>query len=81
MWPQKGMDPDMNKDKINKLLQAVGTKADFLLYTTPNGDVRVEILLQDENLWLSQAKIADLFGVERSVVTKHLANIYKESKN
>jgi hypothetical protein len=31
-------------------------------------------------LWLTQAKIADLFGVERSVVTKHLANIYKESE-
>ena len=55
--PRKGVDLDMNKDKINKSLQAVGTKADFLLYTTPNGDVRVEILLQDENLWLSQAKI------------------------
>jgi len=68
----------MNKDIINKSLQVVGTKADFLLYTTPNGEVRVDILLQDENLWLSQAKIADLFGVERSVVTKHLANIYKK---
>ena len=36
--------------------------------------------MQDENLWLTQAKIADLFGVERSVVTKHLANIYKEGE-
>ncbi len=70
----------MDKDKTNKLLQDIDKKTDFLLYTTPNGDVKVEILLQDENLWLSQAKIADLFGVERSVVTKHLANIYKEGE-
>ena len=55
-------------------------ETDFILYTTPNGDVKVEILLQDENLWLTQAKIADLFGVDRSVVTKHLGNIYKEGE-
>lgn len=40
----------MDKYKTNKLHQDIDTKADFLLYTTPNGDVRVEILLQDENL-------------------------------
>ena len=41
------------EDKINKSLKAIDTKTDFLLYTTPNGDVKVEILLQDENLWLT----------------------------
>ncbi|MBI4127302.1 virulence RhuM family protein [Candidatus Peregrinibacteria bacterium] len=49
---------------------------EFLLYTTPNGKVRVEIFLKDENIWLTQAKIAELFGVERSVITKHLQNIF-----
>ena len=49
---------------------------EFLLYTTPNGKVKVEIFLKDENIWLTQAKIAELFGVDRSVVTKHLQNIY-----
>ena len=70
----------MGTNKSNKILQSIGKTTDFLLYTTPNGDVKVEILLQDENLWLPQAKIADLFGVERSVVTKHLTNIYKEGE-
>ena len=50
---------------------------DFLLYTTPNGSVKVEIYLQNENIWLTQQKIADLFGVDRSVVTKHLKNIFE----
>jgi hypothetical protein len=54
--------------------------SEFLLYTTPNGKVKVEIFLKDENLWLSQAKIAELFGVDRSVVTKHLINIYKDEE-
>ncbi|MBI5003649.1 virulence RhuM family protein [Candidatus Kaiserbacteria bacterium] len=53
---------------------------EFLLYTTPNGKVKVEIFLRDENIWLTQAKIAQLFGVERSVVTKHLQNIYNDSE-
>jgi hypothetical protein len=50
---------------------------EFLLYTIPNGKVKVEIFLRDENVWLTQAKIAELFDVERSVVTKHLRNIYE----
>ena len=49
---------------------------EILIYTTPNGNVKVEIYLQNETIWLTQQKIADLFGVDRSVVTKHLANIY-----
>ena len=53
---------------------------EFLLYTTPDGKVKVEILLRDENIWLTQAKIAELFGVERSVVTKHLGKIYQEGE-
>jgi hypothetical protein len=50
---------------------------EILLYTTPNGNVKVEIYLQNETVWLTQQKIDDLFGVERSVVTKHLGNILK----
>jgi hypothetical protein len=53
---------------------------EVLLYTTPNGKVKVEIYLQHETVWLTQQKIADLFGVDRTVVTKHLANIYAEGE-
>ena len=53
---------------------------EILLYTTPNGNVKVEIYLQNENIWLTQQKIADLFGVDRTVVTKHLVNIYGENE-
>ena len=53
---------------------------EILLYTTPNGKVKVEIYLQNETIWLTQQKIADLFGAERSVVTKHFKNIYDEKE-
>ena len=50
---------------------------EVLLYTTPNGNVKVEIYLQDETIWLTQQKIADLFGVQRPAITKHLKNIFE----
>lgn len=49
----------------------------FILYSTPNGEVKLEVLLQEESLWLTQKAIAELFGVDRSVITKHLINIYE----
>ncbi len=47
----------------------------LLLYTAPEGDVRVEVVYQDETVWLTQKSLAELFGVDRTVVTKHLKNI------
>ncbi len=53
---------------------------EILLYTTPNGKVKVEIYLQNETIWLTQQKIADLFGVQRPAVTKHLKNIFESGE-
>ena len=52
---------------------------EILLYTTPNGKVKVEIYLQNETIWLTQDKIAILFGVQRPAITKHLKNIFETS--
>jgi hypothetical protein len=53
---------------------------EFLLYTTPNGKVKLEIFLHNENIWLTQDKIAHLFGVQRPAVTKHLKNIFESGE-
>lgn len=53
---------------------------EILLYNTPNGKVKVEIYLQNETVWLTQQKIAELFGVDRTVVTKHIGNIFKSGE-
>lgn len=66
------------KTKDNPLLAA--ETREIIFYKTDNGDVKVEILLYNENLWLTQAKIAELFGVERPTVTKHLKNIFTEGE-
>ena len=63
--------------KKNKTLPAKNdTFNEFLLYTTPNGQVKVEIFLRNETVWLTQEKMAELFGVDRTVITKHLRNVF-----
>ena len=48
---------------------------EILFYKTENGEVRVEILLFQENLWLTQAKMAELFEVQKTSIFRHLKNI------
>ncbi|MEN8122570.1 MAG: virulence RhuM family protein [Bacteroidota bacterium] len=54
--------------------------SEFLLYTSPNGDVKVEIFFHNENVWLTQERIAVLFGVQRPAITKHLKNVFESGE-
>ena len=51
-----------------------------VLYTTPDGAVKVNALIKNETLWLTQAAMAELFGVGSQAITKHLKNIYAEGE-
>lgn len=64
-------------DISNEMLQRKITMDNFLLYRSATGDVRVEVLLQEETLWLTQKAIADLFQVGVPAITKHIQNIYE----
>jgi len=66
--------------KKNRQIVPNNSFTEFLLYTTPNGKVKVEIFLRDENIWLTQDKIALLFGVQRPAITKHLKNIFESGE-
>jgi len=48
----------------------------IILYTTPNGTVRVEVFIQGETVWLTQKALAELFGVKVPAISKHLKNIF-----
>lgn len=50
---------------------------DILLYTTANGTVKVEVLYEDETFWLSQKRMAELFGVSTQTVNEHLQNTFQ----
>jgi hypothetical protein len=51
-----------------------------VFYRTPEGDRKVEVIYREESFWLTQKAIAVLFGVERSVVTKHFGNIFRSKE-
>lgn len=53
---------------------------DFLLYTSPKGDVKVEVILNKETVWLTQKAIAQLFGVNVPAISKHLKNIFENGE-
>ena len=52
----------------------------FLLYKTDKGDIKVDVMLQNETIWLPQIKIAELFEVQRPAITKHLNNIFESGE-
>ncbi|MBQ4637076.1 MAG: virulence RhuM family protein [Akkermansia sp.] len=66
----------MAKDKI----QIRNSTADFLVFTRDSKSEGVEVRVQDNEIWLTQKAIGQLFEVDRSVVTKHLRNIYREGE-
>lgn len=53
---------------------------EFLLYTAPNGEIKVEVLLSNETIWLTQERMAELFGVQRPAITKHLKKIFESQE-
>ncbi len=53
---------------------------EVVVYQAPDGEVRVDVRLERETVWLTQQQMADLFGRERSVVTKHVRNVFQQGE-
>lgn len=51
-------------------------KRNFLIYSDENGDVNVNVMLLNNDLWLTQELIAELFGKARNTITGHIKNIF-----
>lgn len=60
----------------NSASRSLDTSGEIILYQ-PDDDVRLEVRLNDETVWLTQAQMAELFGTGRQAITKHLKNIYE----
>jgi len=53
---------------------------EILMYTAPDGAVRVDVLFEDETFWLTQKKMAELFGIGVQTINNHLQEIYKSNE-
>ena len=62
---------------MSKELQIRNSTVDFLVFTRDAGEDGIEVRVQNGDVWLTQKAISQLFDVDRSVVTKHLSNIFK----
>ncbi len=52
----------------------------FIIYTTDDGQVDIEVRLEDENVWLTQNSMAELFNTTRNNITMHIKNIFEEGE-
>ena len=65
---------------MSKKLQIRNSTVDFLVFTRDAGEDGIEVRVQNGDVWLTQKAISQLFDVDRSVITKHLSNIFKEGE-
>ena len=52
----------------------------FIIYSNPNGAVKVEVFVEDESVWLTQKSMGELFGVTKSTISEHLTNIFGDNE-
>ena len=53
---------------------------EFLIYSTPDEDVSIDAVVNDETIWLTQKSMAQLFGVQTPAISKHLKNIFEDGE-
>ena len=65
---------------MNKNLNIRNSTAEFLIFTSQNGEDSIEVKVHDENVWLTQKLIAQLFDVKVPAISKHLKNIFESGE-
>jgi hypothetical protein len=52
----------------------------IIIYNTDDGNIKIEVKLKDETVWLSQKQMAELFDKDRKTITEHIGNVFKEGE-
>ena len=65
---------------MNKNLIIQNQQSQFLIYKSDNQDIKVDVLVHDENIWLTQEQMAQLFGKAKSTINEHIKNIFKDKE-
>ena len=70
----------MAEEKNIKQDNLVPIQDEIVLYQSEDGNIKVDVLFQDETVWLTQEQMAQLFGKGRTTITEHIGNIFKEGE-
>jgi prophage maintenance system killer protein len=70
--------PPREKSPVAKTQSSINGGGEVVLYKAPDGQIRLDVRLEQDTVWLTQAQMADLFGRERSVITKHVRNVFRD---
>ena len=54
--------------------------SDIEIYESPDGDIRLNVQLEDETVWLTQAQMSQLFARDVSTISKHIRNVFEEGE-
>jgi hypothetical protein len=54
------------------------SNSEIIIYQNNDGNIKIDVRLEDETVWLTQAQIAELFGKGRSTITEHIQNVFEE---
>ena len=58
--------------------KVIGNEKNIIFYNDEEGNTKIEVLLQDENVWLNIEALAELFSIDRSGIVRHINNFYKD---
>ncbi|MFA5904390.1 MAG: hypothetical protein WC836_10700 [Desulfobacula sp.] len=75
MNQKPGKGPDMEKN-----MNDIKPGSQLLIYQNPDGSVKIDVLLEEETVWLTQTRMAELFGKGRTTITEHIRNVFKEGE-
>ncbi|MBM9591243.1 hypothetical protein JWG41_12340 [Leptospira sp. 201903075] len=54
--------------------------SEFLIYQNQTGDIQIDVRLEDETVWLTQAQICELFQKSKSTISEHIKNVFEEGE-
>ena len=60
--------------------ETMSNEIQFLLYSLPDDEGKVQVVIKDETIWCTQKAMAQLFGVDKSGISRHISNIFKEGE-
>jgi hypothetical protein len=55
-------------------------KSQILIYQSPDGNIKIDVRLEEETVWLTQAQMGQLFGKDKRTISEHIGNIFKEGE-